>query len=279
MKFLMIVIAAALALFLLVWLGLNIQPKPFSSYPEKTPGFDYLPLPEELPVPVERFFRSVYGERVPLIETVVLTGRATIRPMFNLPLPARFIFVHNAGRDYRHYIEATFFGLPLLKVDEGYVDGKSFFESMVGNHHDDPNTNQGANLALWAEANWFPSILVTDPRVRWEPVDDNTALLYVPFEDGLEENFVVRFNPDTGLIDTMEAMRFRDAGQGQEKILWITQSLPGSTIEGTVLSAEGAAIWLDQGKPWAVFRLEEVVYNVDVSEYIYQRGPGSLAAQ
>jgi hypothetical protein len=88
---------------------------------------------------------------------------------------------------------------------------------------------------------------------------------------------VVRFNPDTGLIDTMEAMRFRDAGQGQEKILWITQSLLGSTIEDTVLSAEGSAIWLDQGKPWAVFRLEEVVYNVDVSEYIYQRGPGSLA--
>ena len=279
MKFLMIVIAAALALVLLAWLGLNIQPKPFSSYPEKTPGFNYLPLPEGLPDPVERFFRAVYGERVPLIDTVVLTGRATIRPMFNLPLPARFIFVHNAGRDYRHYIEATFFGLPLLKVDEGYVDGKSFFESPVGTHHDDPYTNQGANLALWAEANWFPSILVTDPRVRWEPVDDNTALLYVPFEDGLEENFVVRFNPDTGLIDTMEAMRFRDAGQGQEKILWITQSLPGSTIEGTVLSAEGSAIWLDQGKPWAVFRLEEVVYNVDVSEYIYQRGPGSLAPQ
>jgi hypothetical protein len=26
------------------------------------------------------------------------------------------------------------------------------------------------------------------------------------------------------------------------------------------------------GKPWAVFTLEEVKYNVDVSEYIRQRG-------
>jgi hypothetical protein len=34
----------------------------------------------------------------------------------------------------------------------------------------------------------------------------------------------------------------------------------------------GSATWLDQGKPWAIFRLEDVVYNVDVSKYIRQKG-------
>jgi len=189
----------------------------------------------------------------------------------NIPFPARFVFVHNAGRDYRHYIEAFFFGMPLLKVNEGYVDGKSFFESPMGTYYDDANTNQGANLALWAEAAWFPALWVTDPRARWESVDDNTALLYVPYEQG-EENFVVRFNPQTGLVDTMEAMRCREAGQSNKKILWIISSLSGKTIAGTKLSAVGAATWLDQGKPWAIFMLDEVKYNVDVSEYIRQRG-------
>ena len=69
-----------------------------------------VPLPAGLPAPVERFYRTVYGEDVPVIETVVITGRATMRPMFNIPLPARFVFIHNTGRDYRHYFEATFFG-------------------------------------------------------------------------------------------------------------------------------------------------------------------------
>jgi hypothetical protein len=107
--------------------------------------------------------------------------------------------------------------------------------------------------------------------VHWEPIDDNSALLFVPFEDQ-QENFVMRFNLETGLLDSMEAMRFRDSGDQAKKILWITQSLEGKTIEGTKFSAIGSATWLDQGKPWAVFTLEEVKYNVDVREYIRQKG-------
>jgi hypothetical protein len=271
MKPLLIIAIVLAVLILLGWLGLQIKPGSFAPYPEKTPVLQTIPLPAGLPAPVERYYRAVYGDEIPVIETVVLKGRASISP-FGVKLPARFVFVHNAGRDYRHYFEATWFGITFLKVDEGYIDGESFFESPMGSYYDDPNTNQGANLAVWAEAGFFPSVWLTDERVRWEPVDDRTALLYVPFEDQ-QENFVVRFNPETGLIDTMEAMRFREAGAGKKKILWITRNEPGPNIPGTVLSASGSATWLDQGKPWAIFAAEEVNYNVDVSEYIQQRGP------
>jgi hypothetical protein len=87
-------------------------------------------------------------------------------------------------------------------------------------------------------------------------VDEKTALLYVPSGEK-EENFVVRFDPETGLIDTMEGMRYRDAGPQAKKILWITKALEGPAIPGTPLSSVGSATWLDQGKPWAVFQLEE----------------------
>jgi hypothetical protein len=271
MKVFLIIACALAVLFFIGWLGLQIRPTPFSPYPEGTPPLKTIPLPDGLPAPVERFYRTIYGEEIPVIETVVIKGRARISP-FGIKLPARFLFVHNAGKDYRHYIEATWFGMPVMKVNEGYLDGKSFFESPMGSIYDDASTNQAANLAIWAEASWFPSIWLTDERVRWEPVDDKTALLFVPFEDQ-EENFVMRFNPETGLLDSMEAMRFREAGDQAKKVLWITRNENGNTIEGTKLSAVGSATWLDQGKPWAVFTLEEVKYNVDVSEYIRQRGP------
>lgn len=270
MKTLLIITSILAILLFLGWLGLQIKPQPFAAYPQKTPGLKTIPLPQGLPAPVERFYKTVYGEQIPVIETVVIKGRANIAP-FGVKLPARFLFVHNTGKDYRHYIEATWFGIPLLKVDEGYLDGKSFFESPMGNIYDDASTNQGANLAVWAEAGWFPSLWITDPRVRWEAVDENTALLFVPFEEK-QENFVVRFNPETGLMDSMEAMRFRDSGPQAKQILWITRNLPGKKIEGTQLDAVGSATWMDQGQPWATFTLEEVNYNVDVSQYIRQKG-------
>lgn len=271
MKPLVVVLIVLVVLAVLVWVGLRIKPAPFPSYGAASMDGGSVPLPAGLPAPVERFFRTVYGDQVPVIDTVVLSGRATMRPFLNLPLPARFVFVHNAGYDYRHYFEATFFGVPLMKINEGYVDGESFFESPMGAYRDDPNTNQAANLALWAEGAMFPAILVTDPRVRWAPVDEQTALLYVPFEDG-EDTFVVRFDPQSGLMDTMEAMRYRDPGEGKPKILWITRNEPGPTLPGSRVGAVGSATWLDQGRPWAVFTVEEAVYNTDVSDYIRQRG-------
>ena len=161
----LIVMGVILVLLVLGWLGLQIKPQSFAEYAEKSPELKTMPLPGGLPAPVERFYQAVYGEEIPLIETVVIQGRAVIRPVMNIPFPARFVFVHNAGRDYRHYIEATLFGMPLLKVNEGYVDGKSFFESPMGTYYDDPNTNQGANLALWAEGSLVP-VIVADRCTR-----------------------------------------------------------------------------------------------------------------
>ncbi|OGO62917.1 MAG: hypothetical protein A2Z45_07245 [Chloroflexi bacterium RBG_19FT_COMBO_55_16] len=270
MKPILIVFSLLIILFVIGWLGLRVKPKPFPLATLPQAEIKTVPLPQGLPAPVERFYRTVYGDQIPVIETVVITGHGRIRP-FGVWLPARFVFVHKAGKDYRHYIEATFFGLPFLKVNEGILDGKSFFESPMGNYHDDPNTNQGANLALWAEAGWFPALWVTDPRVRWQAVDAHTAILFIPFEGG-EDSFVVRFDPETGLVDMLESMRYRDPGQGKSKILWITRNEPGVFIPGTKISAVGSATWLDQGKPWAFFSVEEMAYNLDVSAYIRARG-------
>jgi hypothetical protein len=274
MKVFLTLFGVLIALFLFTWLGLKIKPRPFPSYPHPSGEIETVPLPDGLPAPVERFYRTVYGDQIPVIHSVVITGRAAMQPNPRFPrLQARFRFVHLAGRGYRHYFEATFYNLPFLKINERYVDGKSRFELPfgLGVLDDDPNTNQGGALGLWAESSWFPAVYLTDDRIRWEPVDEDTALLYVPFEDK-EENFVVRFDPQTGLIHLMEAMRFRDA-KDASKILWITETHEGATIPGTPLSAVGSATWFDQGKPWAVFTLEEVVYNVDVSQYLMQKGP------
>jgi hypothetical protein len=180
MKPIFIILLGVALLFFVLWLGLRVQPRAFSMPGLAKSELKTIPLPAGLPAPVERFYRTVYGDQIPVIDTVVLVGRGRMRP-FGIWLPARFVMVHNTGRDYRHYFEATFFGIPFLRVNEGYLDGKSFFESPMGTYYDDPNTNQGANLALWAEGGWGPALWITDPRARWQAVDDRTAILFVPF--------------------------------------------------------------------------------------------------
>lgn len=259
-----IVTLVILGFILLIKIGLTVHPTPFQVPALSNKDTKMVNLPEGLPEPVERFYKIKFGHQIPVIETVFISGHGRIRP-FGIWMPARFIMIHNTGRDYRHYFEASIFGIPLLKVNEGYLDGKSFFESPMGSYQDDPNTNQGANLALWAEGGWFPSIWITDPRVHWQAVDAHTAILNVPFEDQ-EENFVVRFNPESGLIDLMEAMRFKNPGD-KEKVLWLTNEAHQAGKPSV-----SYATWLDAGKPWAAFILDEVVVNVNVNKVIRNRG-------
>ncbi len=65
---------------------------------------------------------------------------------------------------------------------------------------------------------------------------------------------------------------WREAGKGKTKILWITRNEPGAFLPGIKISAIGSVTWLDQGGPWAIFTIEEAVFNADVSEYIRKRG-------
>jgi hypothetical protein len=271
MKIIVTILFVLAALTAVGWLGLQIKPRPFPSYPEQTPALPTVPLPDDLPLPVNRYFRQLYGDEVPVITSAVLTGKATIKP-FGFALPSRIRFVYEAGQGYRHYIESTFFGIPIMKVNEHYLDGHGRLDLPIIGVTEGPKTDQGANLGLWAEATFLPAIWITDARVRWEAVDAETAVLIVPFGDE-EQRFIVRFDPETGALSLMEVMRYRD--EAGEKILWLAAAVPGETIEagGATLAAAGSATWLDQGTPWATFTAEEIVYNVDVTEYIRATGP------
>lgn len=270
MKVLLIGFGIVISLILIISLGLQIKPASFSAYPEQEGPIETIPLPQGLPAPVERFYQEIYGEEIPLITSAVISGKVSMRPVGSITFPGRFRFTHDAGQDYRHYIEATLFRFPLMKVNEQYIDAKSRMEIPFSTLENEPKINQAANLGLWAESIWLPSIFITDQRVQWEAVDENTALLVVPFEE-IEERFVVRFNSITGLPSHFEAMRYREHDD-DEKTLWICETEEWGIVNGRPTLTVGALTWFGDKEPWAVFTIEDVVYNVDVSEYIREKG-------
>lgn len=249
--------------------GLRVVPEPFPKFGADGPVTS-VPLPAGLPAPVERWLAGHYGSQLPVIESVVVTGRARMRP-FGVWLPARFRFIHDAGRGYRHYIEATWAGRPLLAVNERYLGGRALMELPVVGGSRGPELDQAANMGMWAElAMAAPAVLVTDPRVSWQSVDDQTALFVFPLADARDE-LVARFDPDSGALRSLEGWRHRSAGPGAA-ILWVAAVTPGPVIGPSRLPAIGTATWADQGEPWASFTTEELVVNADVSDHMRRRG-------
>ncbi len=47
-------------------------------------------------------------------------------------------------------------------------------------------------------------------------------------------------------------------------ILIVMAGWKWKTLDGQLTNTSGAAIWMDDGKPWAVFNVEDIVLNVDV---------------
>jgi hypothetical protein len=262
------VLGGLVAIVALGSLGLRITPRPLPA-PEVEPGsVDTVPIPDGLPGPVERFYRTLYGDEVPVVDTAVISGRGTMR-VNGITFPARFRFSHVAGQDYRHYIEVTVFGRPLISVNEWFIDGTARLELPFGIMKG-PAVDQGANLALWAEAGWMPSVWLTDPRVHWGSIDATSAALHVPFGE-LTEAFTVHFDPATGMLTRMESLRHK--GEEETKTRWITEVVEWGTLDGAPAAMVTTVTWADEDGPWTTLRTEEVLLNADLSDYLGASGP------
>ena len=252
-------LALALLFFAVVG-GFFVRPSPYARVGGAARARSR-PLPEGLPAPVERFYRARYGTELPVVETAVVSGHAWLRPAGPWYLPARFRFVHAAGRDYLHDIALTWYGLGVFRVDERFVGGRARMALPFGVEEHSPQLAQAATLALWAEAAWFPTLWVTHEEARWEPVDETSATLVVPFESD-ELRALIRFARGSGDVESLEAERYRGAAD-EVPARWSNAAREWTTIDGRWRPRVGSVAWGDD-PPWAVFTVTSVDENVEV---------------
>ena len=65
-------------------------------------------------------------------------------------------------------------------------------------------------------------------------------------------------------------MRYK--GASGDKILWRCEALGWAAVGVNTLPAFCAITWADEGTPWAVFRTEDALYNVEVEDLIRSGG-------
>ena len=216
-------------------------------------------LPANLPAPVLRYLHVALGEHAPHIKSAVFWGRAQAN--FGIWAPMRFQLYHRVGYDFRRELQITWFGFPLLQALDQYVNGQGM-TGLVGKADTGARVDQGSNMILFAEAPLYPSIFVTDPRIRWVAIDDTSAQLFFPFGEE-EDAMTVYFDPQTDLITKMTALRY--FGANGEKEPWRVDFLTWQQVDGMTIPARSAITWEKQGQPWSYWDITGVAWNVDLS--------------
>lgn len=252
------VAGALTALAAMGWLGLQIRPQSITPEPSTAEDLGSMAIPTDLPAPVRRYLQVACGDRIPRTESMVAWG--TARLQLGLWMPVRFQLYHQPGQAFKRTMDVTWFGIPLMQALDSYIAGKGM-TGPVTKLESGPGVDQGANMILWAEATFYPSLLVTDPRIRWEAIDESSARLIFPFGDQQDE-LIFHFDPVSGLVTRTSALRSQGNG---EKAAWYAETVAWQTVNGIQVPKRVAVTWAAQGQPWSVWDFEGVVWNVAVT--------------
>jgi hypothetical protein len=226
---------------------------------------------ENLPAPVQRYFRAVLKDGQSMIASVniehggVFNIRETTeqwkpftssqrvisqRPGFvwdariNM-LPMAPVFVHDA------YIGG-----------EGVLTAKLFGFLTVMNQPSSPELAQGELMRFFAESAWYPTALLPSQGVHWEAINDRQAS--ATLTDG-DTTVGLVFEFDTqGLISAVRSDgRYRDVNGVQLATPWQGRFWKYEPRDGILIPMEGEVAWvLTEGlMPYWRGRIQRIQYE------------------
>lgn len=203
---------------------------------------------ENLPAPVQRFFRTVLKDRQAIVAAVKLSQQG----QFNLseteakwsPFTAtQLVITQRLGFDWDARIQMV----PGLKafVHDTYLLGEgNLHASLLGlftlaKMHGTPELNQGELLRFFAEATWYPTALLPSQGVRWEAIDDTSAR--ATLTDGATTvSLVFQFNAEGASATIRAEARYRDK---LTTMPWNGRFWEYSVRNGMLIPLEGEVGW------------------------------------
>ena len=223
---------------------------------------DRLPAPmrfdaralEELPAPVQRYFRAVLTDGQPIITaaTIEMTGTINLSPTAEQwkPFASRQrVITRRPGFVWDAQVQ-MFPGVS-AHVEDSYIAGEGRLIAKllglftVAESHGDGEIARGEFMRWFAEAAWYPTALLPSQGVRWEAVDDDSARATI-VDGPIALTLLFRFNA-AGLIASVRA-EARGTGVGDDGVMvmlpWDCRLSDYRPQGGMLIPMRGEAAWV-----------------------------------
>ena len=260
-KTIVIIVSVLLFLVLIGWTGLQIKPSGFQieSVNESTDDLEI--NTEGMPGSVACYIDSVFQDKAIKIKTLEVCGSADFR-INGISMKGRYRTFYEVGVGFLRYIEITWFGMPVLKGYDLYTEEEAVF-CMAGKAEKGERIAQGQNIVMWAEAVWYPSVFLEDNGSEWKQADEGNVNLVIPYDEE-SDKLSYCFDETTGLVREIEAMRYK--GNEEQKKKWTVECLEWDVFNDMKVPVLSSIKWEDEKKPWALWGIDDISFNVPVSE-------------
>jgi hypothetical protein len=225
---------------------------------------------DDLPAPVQRYFRKVLKDGQPMLAGVDVRHRGTMNlgqtgDQWKPFTSDQRVLTRRPGFLWNARI-AMLPGLPVL-VHDAYVAGEGILHGAllglfpVVNLRGTAEMAKGELMRFFAEAAWYPTALLPSQGVRWERVDDRSARGTLT-DGAISLTMLFTFN-EQDLIDRVLATRGRAAGGKVIPTPWECRYWNYDERGGRWVPLDGEAAWLLPGgvKPYFRGRISEIVYQ------------------
>jgi hypothetical protein len=224
---------------------------------------------EGLPAPVRRYLGLVIGESRPRVRCVRLTQTGLFRTREQPEQWQPFRAVQHVTTSPPGFVwDATVRMASLLsvRVVDSYREGSGLLRArLLGAFtvadSSGPETDSAEMIRYLSEAIWYPTALVPDERLRWQALDDHSAVAVLS-DCGREVAVKFRFD-EQGLVSCIEAERFRIEEGRTRKVPWRAYGSRYEVRGGFRIPLEARAAWcLPEGElEYFRGRIESITYD------------------
>ena len=216
---------------------------------------------ENLPEPVQRYFKYVLKDGQPYINSVRLTHNG----LFKTDLKKDFTKI--SGEQYFSAQKPQFIWkgkTTLFTARDFFINDKgglivTLFNIFNVVNESGNNFDEGELQRWLAESVWFPTNLLPSEYLKWTAIDDKSAKLSFKYKT-VSFDFIVRFNL-IGEITEIEGTRFMTA---ERKEKWVCKMANYQVRNGMKIPISDQAIWrLKEGdQVYAKFEIQKIEYNI-----------------